>query len=186
MMERISEGAIRTVSSFLSFETTSNYKSYLHYKEYKNAFTLNYKGIDLRNVVAYDLLQMIVFNKKHKILDHIYLLFLRIDANKLLSAFNNYDVIFSAFHDREDHKELLITDYSRLWPKKNHLPISTSFYNYGLIINQINWIILIFNITVSIGLILYNIVNLVDEKIEQTIHIIIKTLLALPLVPEYF
>jgi hypothetical protein len=93
----------------MSFENTLNYSDYTKYKKLKESLCLNYKGIDLSKVIAWNLLGIIVYGSKANFRDLILLPFLKVDPVKFLVAFGQNDSVFSTiYNSRNDHKELLI------------------------------------------------------------------------------
>lgn len=91
----------------MSFENTSNYEQYLLYKQLKKTLSVNYKGIELSNVLAWDLLKICVFDYQPQIRDFIFLPFLRLDIGKFKLAFKHNQIVFSSLFDRKDYFELL-------------------------------------------------------------------------------
>jgi hypothetical protein len=92
----------------MSFEATSNFEEYKKYQELKKSLILNYKGIDLIKVVAFELFNMTVSKNGIKSYKFLFLPFLRIDCSKFAKALkSNSTLITSLFNDRPDYLELL-------------------------------------------------------------------------------
>lgn len=92
----------------MSFESTINYRAFENYKTVKESVRYSYKEVDLGSLIAWDLLQILVFETRVSWKEALKLLFIRAATKRVANAFRENQTVFSTVYpSRKDHNDLL-------------------------------------------------------------------------------